>query len=115
MLTQQLTKRAGSVLGGTSSLLFLGQEGQGPVKELWVQMYPLLPFLWFLYMHVIDYILNRICKSIVSENKFYLNKGLNTLHNIKTEEGEKKPKNQFTSQGIGQLLLVKLQALQLRD
>ena len=49
------------------------------------------------------------------ENKFYLNKGLNTLHNIKTEEGGKKPKNQFTSQGIGQLLLVKLQALQLRD
>lgn len=63
-------------------------------------------------MHVIDYILNRICKSIVSENKFYLNKGLNTLHNIKTEGG-KKPKNQFTSQGIGQLLLIKLQALQL--
>ena len=52
---------------------------------------------------------------VVSENKFYLNKGLNTLHNIKTEEGEKNPKNQFTSQGIGQLLLVKLQALQLRD
>ena len=49
------------------------------------------------------------------EKKFYLNKGLNTLHNIKTEEGEKNPKNQFTSQGIGQLLLVKLQALQLRD
>ena len=52
---------------------------------------------------------------VVSENKFYLNKGLNTLHNIKTEEGEQNPKNQFTSQGIGQLLLVKLQALQLRD
>ena len=49
------------------------------------------------------------------EKKFYLNKGLNTLHNIKTEEGEQNPKNQFTSQGIGQLLLVKLQALQLRD
>lgn len=69
-------------------------------------MYPLLPFLWFLHMHKIDYILNRIYKSNVSENKFYLNKGLNTLHNIKTEEGGKKPKNQFTSQGIGQLLLV---------
>lgn len=29
---------------------------------------------------------------VVSENKFYLNKGLNTLHNIRTEEdGEKNP------------------------
>ena len=56
-------------------------------------------------MHKIDYILNRIYKSNVSENKFYLNKGLNTLHNIKTEEG-KKPKNQFTSHGVGQLLPV---------
>lgn len=56
-------------------------------------MYPLLPFLWFLHMHKIDYILNRIYKSNVSENKFYLNKGLNTLYNIKTEEGgEKHPK-----------------------
>ena len=42
----------------------------------------------------------------VSENKFYLYKGLNTLHNTKTEEGRKKPKDQFISQGIGQLLLV---------
>ena len=48
----------------------------------------------------------RLFFVVVSENKFYLNKGLNTLHNIKTEEGGKKPKNQFTSQGIGQLLLV---------
>lgn len=30
---------------------------------------------------------------VVSEKKFYLNKGLNTLYNIKTEEGgEKHPK-----------------------
>ena len=30
---------------------------------------------------------------VVSENKFYLNKGLNTLYNIKPEEGgEKHPK-----------------------
>lgn len=30
---------------------------------------------------------------VVSENKFYLNKGLNTLHNIRTEEdGKKTPK-----------------------
>ena len=45
---------------------------------------------------------------VVSENKFYLNKGLNTLHNIKTEQGgEKKKQNQFvTSRGIGPLLLV---------
>ena len=69
-------------------------------------MYPLLPFLWFIHIYKTDYILNRICKSNVSENKFYLNKGLNTLHNIKTEEGRKKPKDQFISQGTGQLLLV---------
>ena len=45
---------------------------------------------------------------VVSENKFYLNKGLNTLHNIKTEQGgRKKTQNQFvTSHGIGPLLLV---------
>lgn len=43
----------------------------------------------------------------------YLNKGLNTLHNIKTE-GKEKTKDQFvTSHGIGQLLLVKPQVLQL--
>jgi hypothetical protein len=42
----------------------------------------------------------------ISENKFYLNKGLNTLHNIKTGR-EKKTKNQFvTSCGLGQLLLI---------
>ena len=30
---------------------------------------------------------------VVSENKFYLNKGLNLLHNIRTEEdGKKTPK-----------------------
>jgi hypothetical protein len=41
-----------------------------------------------------------------SENKFYLNKGLNTLYNIKTGR-EKKTKNQFvTSRGLGQLLLI---------
>ena len=43
-----------------------------------------------------------------SENKFYLSKGLNILHNIKTEEeGKKKThQKQFSSHSIGQLLLV---------
>ena len=45
-----------------------------------------------------------------SEKKFYLSKGLNILHNIKTEEegGKKKQQhqNQFSSHRIGQLLLV---------
>lgn len=39
--------------------------------------------------------------SFFSENKFYLNKCLNTLHNIVTEGGG----NQLTSHGIRQLLL----------
>lgn len=39
------------------------------------------------------------------ENKFYFNKGLNILYNIKTE-GEKKPKIILRSHGRGQLLLL---------
>ena len=48
---------------------------------------------------------------VVFENKFYLNKCLNTLCNIKTEEGgggrgETTPNQLVTSHGIGPLLLV---------
>ena len=77
-------------------------------------MYPLLPFLWFLHTYKIDYILNRICKSNVSENKFYLNKGLNTLHNIKTEEGGKTKKPVYFTRHWA-AVASKLQALQLSD
>ena len=35
------------------------------------------------------------------ENKFYLNKGLNTLHNIKTEEEGKKQKTSLFHKALG--------------
>lgn len=53
--------------------------------------------LWDSFMHISSS-WNRIWTSGISENKLYLNKGLNTLHNIKTgrEKKTKRPVCFFT-------------------
>ena len=56
----------------------------------------------------------RLFFVVVSENKFYFNKGLNTLHNIKTEEGEKTKKPVYFTRHWA-AVASKLQALQLCD